>query len=83
MAGVDITNMRMHLKVLLFPATVPSVHTRTINFDLAYPWTTINKVTLKNKLTNSFGYNAFCGQFNRVWWFAGFYIEDNSLNMDL
>lgn len=50
---------------------------------MTYPWSKIDKVTVKNKLTNSFGYNAFCGQFNRIWWFAGFYMEDNSKNIEL
>lgn len=85
LASVDITRKRLHFKVLFYPNSliVPDVHTQTINHGYDQPWTNLSLLSIKNKFTNSHGLNGFCGTFRRLNSFAGFYIEDNSLNTDL
>lgn len=85
MASVDILDRRLHLKVLLFSdsQTSPLVYTRTRNHNLVQPWSNLNKVQLRNKLTNNFNLKPFCGRLQRVWWFGGLYYEDHSMNIDL
>jgi hypothetical protein len=85
MAGADIARQRIHLKVVIYLSSfsVPEVYSRTLTHNLQAPWTAINLVSIKNKLTNSFGLNPFCGKVQRMRWFAGLYLEDNSANIDL
>lgn len=69
--------------VFTMSQATPTVYVKAMNHELEVPWSTLDKVMIKEKLTNDFGLNPFCGQMDTVVWYAGYYYEDYSWNTNL
>jgi hypothetical protein len=93
LAGTDIGLGRIHFKMLMFlgASNEPLMYSKTlvheytiaVMFSLTPPWTYIDQVFIRNSITTVFGFSPYCGLVQRLKWYGGLYVEDNSLNFDI